>query len=177
MPQQRPPSHRCLTLAAEMRMGGSTWEAIAARLRRSPETVRKWPREYPDLWRLVTSEAERRLATEAEGEAVVVLRQLLGSDDAKIRWHAAKALVRLRVELTRLELRRLAKSADQPTRRGAVPPPAQPPGTVTIEQVAQMLRDKLHRAPDGEPAPADPPAGDRPSPQRESGRSSPPPVT
>src|SRR4051794_20300173 len=33
-----------LATAAEMRAGGSSWEAIAGKVQRSAETVRRWPR-------------------------------------------------------------------------------------------------------------------------------------
>jgi hypothetical protein len=112
MPTQKPPSDRRLVLAAELRIGGATWEAIAARLHRSPETVRKWPLEYPDRWRTALFHAERRLAADAEGESVLALRRLLRSRDDKVCWHAAKALILLRVELARLDLRALAQSAN-----------------------------------------------------------------
>jgi HEAT repeat protein len=108
MSRNKPPSDRRLILAAELRVGGSTWDAVAARLHRSPETVRKWPIEYPDRWKQAVHEAERRLATEAEGEAVLLLRQLLRSKDQKIVWHAAKHLLHLRLELARLDLRAAA---------------------------------------------------------------------
>src|SRR5437868_150009 len=108
MSRQKPPSDRRLIQAAELRTGGATWEAIAARLHRSPETVRKWPLEYPDRWRAALFHAERRLAADAEGEAVLILRNLLRAKDEKIRWHAAKCLIALRIDLARLDLRALA---------------------------------------------------------------------
>jgi hypothetical protein len=140
---RRPPSPHCLTLAAELRIGGSTWEAIAARLRRSPETVRRWPREYPDHWRQATSEAERRLAAEAEAEAVVILRQLLCSADDKLRWHAAKDLIRLRVELARLDLRR-SRAAEKATTSDA----ARRPGANAGEQPARPVVEEFARTAD-----------------------------
>ncbi len=147
MSRRRPPSDRRLALAAELRMGGSTWEAVARRLRRSPETVRKWPLEYADRWRTAVFHAERRLAADAEGEAVLILRQLLRSDSDKIRWHAAKALLNLRVDLNRLDLRAAqSKGPPQATTRDAVVLLAHMLGCYTDEQLAQLVVDEFDRA-------------------------------
>ena len=108
MPNQKPPSDRALVFAVELRAGGSTWESIAKRLHRSPETLRKWPMQYPDRWKAAESEAERRVAAGAEGESVLCLRQLLRSKDEKIIWHAAKSLLGLRLDLLRINLRAIA---------------------------------------------------------------------
>lgn len=114
MARNKPPSDAVLTRAAELRAGGSTWEAVAAKLRRSPETVRKWPTTYPDRWRTVLHHAERRLLTDTGAESVLILRQLLRSKDDKIKWHAAKSLLALRIEFAKLDARAAAAEALPP---------------------------------------------------------------
>ena len=44
-----------------------------------------------------------------------MLRTLLRDGDSKIRWHAAKAIVSMRIELGKLDLRALAHAASGPT--------------------------------------------------------------
>lgn len=141
MPSNRPPSDDCLRLAAELRAGGHTWDAVAARLRRSPETVRRWPAQYPDRWRDATQHAERRLAAYADGESVAILRQLLQSKDERMRWHAARALVLLRLELARLDLRTPAKT----TRPDATDLFARLLGSPTEEQLAELIASEIDR--------------------------------
>lgn len=110
-----PPSDALLADAAELRAGGATWEVVAARLGRAADTVRHWPRAYPDRWRDALFRAERRLAREAGAESVLILRALLRSDDEKVRRIAAQSLVNLWLSLARLDQR--AGLADKP------PPP------------------------------------------------------
>ena len=54
--------------------------------------------------------AERRLFVDTQGEAVLTLRTLLRDKDSKIRWHAAKSLVGMRLELGKLDLRAIASA-------------------------------------------------------------------
>jgi len=105
----KPPSDRQLRLAAEERASGSSWVVVGKRLRRSPKTVRKWPLEFPDRWKAAQTEAERQVAADAEGESVLILRQLFRADDDKTRWNAAKLLLKLRTDLIHLELRAAAQ--------------------------------------------------------------------
>ena len=55
-----PPTDALLTRAAELRAGGLSWEAVAAKLGRAPGHVRRWPDRFPDRWRAAIREAERR---------------------------------------------------------------------------------------------------------------------
>src|SRR5205807_526728 len=102
------PTDRALTFAAQLRAEGSTWPAVGKQLRRSPHTVRKWPQVYPERWKAAQFEAERRVAADAEGESVLILRQLLRAQDHKMRWHAAKSLLDLRLDLARISLKLLS---------------------------------------------------------------------
>jgi hypothetical protein len=82
---------------------GATWEAVGARLHRSPETCRRWPQDYAPRWRALTRAAEDRLFTEAGSEALVVLRRLLRNADPRVCRDPAKFLLGLRVRLRRAE--------------------------------------------------------------------------
>jgi pimeloyl-ACP methyl ester carboxylesterase len=110
--RKKPPSDRQLVQAAELRIQNYNWEAVGRALRRSASAVRRWPLHYPDRWRTAIHHAERRLAIDGEAESVVALRQLLRDDDSAIRWHAAKSLVALRIELAKLDVRLLALHSD-----------------------------------------------------------------
>lgn len=100
-----PPPDDVLLAAVELRIGGCKWEFIAERLHRSAETVRKWPVRYADRWQAAMHRAERRLFVDTQGEAALTLRTLLRDKDSKIRWHAAKSLLGMRLELGKLDLR------------------------------------------------------------------------
>jgi hypothetical protein len=86
---------RLLILAAAQRACGAGWEAIGQLVGRRPETCRRWPRQYPDLWMRLLREADAHATREAAAEAVVVLRQLerFGSTE-KVRRQAAGILAR-----------------------------------------------------------------------------------
>jgi hypothetical protein len=137
MARNKPPSDAVLTRAAELRAEGSTWEAVARKLRRSPETVRKWPAAYPDRWRAVLHHAERRLLTDTGAESVLILRTLLRSEDAKIRWHAAKSLLAVRIEFAKLDAK--AAAADD------APPPPTSDTARLITLVEGLSDDELER--------------------------------
>src|SRR5581483_5616911 len=111
MPSNLPPSDDLLEQAAEARAGGMSWEAVAAKLDRPAETVRKWPAAYPDRWQATARTAERRLVTDAGSESVLVLRNLLRSADDKLRRDAARLLLRLLVEVIKLDARAAGRSA------------------------------------------------------------------
>lgn len=92
-----------LAVAAEMRAGGSGWEVIAARVQRSVETVRRWPARHAAEWKRVFREAEERFAVEAGAEGMLVLRQMLRSEDEKVRRDVARSLLNARLSVRRLE--------------------------------------------------------------------------
>jgi len=135
------PSESVLARAAELRAYGSTWPAVASELDRSVTTVRRWPAMYPERWRVAVHQAERQIAAEAAGESLLILRQLLRSEDPKIRSQAARTLVRLRLELEKLDLRaaaqRVAAPASEAQRLVALLE------SHTDEQLTQMALDEL----------------------------------
>src|SRR4051812_48296644 len=100
----KPPTDDLLVQAAELRAGGAKWEAVAAQLHRAADTVRRWPRQYPDRWDIALRDAERRSVCEAAAESVHVLRTLLRSNDEKVRRDAARSLTDLRLEISKANL-------------------------------------------------------------------------
>lgn len=115
MTAKKPPPDSVLARAAELRAGGSAWEAVAAEVGRAADTVRKWPALYPDRWQAALRDAERRLVAEAGAESVLILRTLLRSKDEKVRRDAAKFLVGLRLELARLDQKASPDTSPHPT--------------------------------------------------------------
>jgi hypothetical protein len=113
MPAKKPPPVSVLARAAELRAEGSAWKYVGEAVGRSPETVRRWPQVFPDLWAAAVRAAQRRVIDDAADEAVCVLRQLIRTDDPKIRHQAAWHLIYQRLELTKAELA-AAAHADPP---------------------------------------------------------------
>ena len=112
---RKPPSDDQLFEAVELRSGGWKWESVAQQLKRSVETVRKWPVRYADRWQAAMSRAEQRLAVDTEAEAVVALRTILRADDIKMRWHAAKTIIGMRIDLGKIDARKVVHAKAGPT--------------------------------------------------------------
>lgn len=145
MPTNTPPPDELLELTAELRAGGLSWEVVAAKVGRSAETVRKWPAAYPDRWKAHLHAAERRLAREAAAESMLILRQLLRSDDEKIRRDAARLLSNLRLEFDKIDQRAAARSPAGATQSDAVRLLAHFLGIYTDEQLTQLVVDEYER--------------------------------
>jgi transposase-like protein len=153
-----PPSDEMLNLVAELRADGKTWEAISKQINREPRTLRRWRIKYRDRWDPIQVRAERHVATEGECESVLVLRVLLRSKDEKTRWHAAKSLIALRLELGKLDLRRSLASPDAKL-SPEIAYLTQLQGCSDAE-LSTMLQDLERRSPAELPAlPADPVVG------------------
>ena len=97
MPSPKPPPKDLLALAAEARAGGAAWDAVATKVGRAADTVRRWPTAYPAAWAAAFRAAERRLLAEATAESVHTLRKQLRSDDEKASRDAARNLIQFRV--------------------------------------------------------------------------------
>jgi len=80
--------------AARLRCEGATWEAVAASVGRSIDTVRHWPLTRPDDWYPALQQAVGECMPECEREAVHVLRQGLREKTAKEKRLASAALLR-----------------------------------------------------------------------------------
>lgn len=79
--------------AAEYRVAGLSWEAIAGKMDRAVQTLKTYPRDYPSFWKEMIEQARQAIAAEAADEAVHVLRNQLRTDDEKIKLDAAKKLI------------------------------------------------------------------------------------
>lgn len=88
-----PPLVRTLmTVAADLRAAGNTWETIALRLKRTVATVRGWPTRYADDWGRLYRAAEHRQLADAALEASLLLRKLLRSQDERVVERVCKFL-------------------------------------------------------------------------------------
>lgn len=83
---------RALERAALLRADGHGWEMVARKLKRKVETVRSWPRLYPDEWYAAYDGYDRPGDDLAAWEARECLRLLARSDDVKVSQAAARCL-------------------------------------------------------------------------------------
>src|SRR5262245_7080142 len=83
---------RALERAALLRADGHGWETVARKLKRKVETVRSWPRLYPDEWYAAYDAHDRVGDDIAAVEARECLRLLVRSEDQKVSAAAARCL-------------------------------------------------------------------------------------
>ena len=100
----KPPSEVRLKLAVHMRRCGSTWRAVGLEVGCSPETVRQWPRNYPQEWQAAVRDDVARSATQADGEVVRTLTLMLKDERKMVRLRAARSLIDLKLTRKRAEL-------------------------------------------------------------------------
>ncbi|MFL5339409.1 MAG: hypothetical protein ACJ8F7_04505 [Gemmataceae bacterium] len=96
----KPPSDHILCLlrrAAELRAAGKSWEAVGGAVHRAPETVRRWPREYPAEWKRCYLVAEASLLAEAAAEALQYMRVMLRSENERSVIAAGQLLLKSRL--------------------------------------------------------------------------------
>jgi hypothetical protein len=98
MPSPQPEVLALMAVAAELRASGLSWETVAERVGRNPRTCRRWLAEYPGVWDRLYRRAELRVLESATAEAVIVLRNLLRSEDEKVRRDAARFLLQMRLQ-------------------------------------------------------------------------------
>src|SRR5688572_4311385 len=99
MKPKHPPPAAVFARVAELRAAGSSWEAVAREVGRAAETLRKWPRYFPDLWRSAFHAAKKTVVDEVAAESVLKLRQQLRSKNEKTVRDAAQKLIQYRVAL------------------------------------------------------------------------------
>ena len=111
----KPPPDSLLVRAAEARAEGNCWKVVAETVKRSEETVRKWPVRYPDRWDAALRVAARRTIDDAAAEGTFVLRNLVrvGEDD-EVRRKAAWHLIYQRLEVAKLEAQAAALAGPPP---------------------------------------------------------------
>ena len=87
--------HDFIALAAEKRVAGETWVAIARAVNRSVRTVQTWPKRFPELWKKHYAKAEATLMKEASSEAMHTLRKLMRSESEPVQQLAAQKILQL----------------------------------------------------------------------------------
>ena len=95
----KPLTPQLLTLiqcAAALRACGVGWECVGREVHRATETVRHWPREYPDAWRRSYLEAEAVCLAEVVAESLFVLQKQLRSLNESTVFKAAQLLFKTR---------------------------------------------------------------------------------
>jgi hypothetical protein len=104
-----------LALAAELRVNGSTWNEVAARVGRSVRCCRRWPLLYPAEWHRCYLRAVRPHQLEAGYEAGVMLRKLGRHEDPRFALPALMALFREHcAALARFEKAEAKQAASEP---------------------------------------------------------------
>jgi hypothetical protein len=89
--------------AAELRAAGTSWPTVATTLQQNVNAIRQWPSIYSTEWTAAHQDAEKRQLAEACAESILILRQLLRSDNDKIRCQSARFLLEQRLALTKLQ--------------------------------------------------------------------------
>src|SRR5262245_17346401 len=83
-----------MTVAAELRSGGASWEAVAARVSRRPATCRQWPGRFRADWEPLYREAQGRRYEEAGNEALALLRRHMRDTEAQTSLRAVELMLR-----------------------------------------------------------------------------------
>lgn len=86
-------TRRVLARAAELRVTGQKWEAVAAALAVPVPTVKSLRQRHPNLWRRLYTAEFAEVYGEAEAKALQTARGLLDSPDARLRLRAAATIL------------------------------------------------------------------------------------
>ena len=73
-----------MTIAAELRSGGMSWENVATHVHRKPATCAKWPSRYRAHWDRLYREAHDKREEDARNEGLTFLRNWMRGKDP--RW-------------------------------------------------------------------------------------------
>ena len=101
-----------LTIAAELRASGHSWEAVAKRVNRKAKTCKAWPRVYAREWQPIYREIQLQRFDQMAQECRDRLRILSRHEDPKIQRDACALMLKHGVPVY--------------GRNGPVPPPAAP---------------------------------------------------
>ncbi len=83
-----------LTIAAELRAVGYSWESIGKRVQRQAKTCSTWPNRFQDEWEPIYRAAQLRRFDETNNEAHGALRGLLHADDDRTRLKSVEIWLR-----------------------------------------------------------------------------------
>src|SRR5690242_7107012 len=111
-PPLTPETDALLLEAAELRAGGSSWDAAARKLGLAADEPRGLARAHRKLYRRYYADAYREVIDDSFAEAVLSLRRQLRSDDEKAARESAGYLAR--VWMTRLRHRRRTGKPAEP---------------------------------------------------------------
>jgi len=84
---------RAVERAIALRATGHTWEQVAQLVRKAIDTVRGWPREYPEFWAARLIAVHQDLDRETIGEARALLRFHMRSEKLKDGRDCARILL------------------------------------------------------------------------------------
>jgi len=87
-------THTLLTVAAELRTAGASWDAVARKVHRKPKTCQKWPSRFRQQWDQLYRSAQQRRFEETSNEAHTLLKHLMRSDDDKLRLRSIEIWLR-----------------------------------------------------------------------------------
>jgi len=105
MHNRKPPPDKLLFRAAEARAAGNSWAAIGLLVGRSQRTVCKWPKTYSERWDAALRAADREAIELAAAHAVVTLKNLLHSENERIRAKVAWRLIYQRLEQWKIDIK------------------------------------------------------------------------
>src|SRR4029077_20945559 len=83
-----------LAVAAEMRSGGASWDAVAEKVKRRPKTCQRWPARFRPQWEPLYRDAQARRYDEAGNEALFLLRKHMRDLDAKTSLRSIELMLR-----------------------------------------------------------------------------------
>jgi hypothetical protein len=84
---------RAVERAIALRATGHTWEQVAKLVHRNIDTVRGWPRKYPEFWFRRLTAADQELDRETIGEARSLLRYHMRTPNLKDGRDCARILL------------------------------------------------------------------------------------
>jgi hypothetical protein len=84
---------RAVERAIALRATGHTWEQVRKLVNRKIETVREWPRKYPEFWFRRLTAAHQELDRETIGEARSLLRYHMRNPNLKDGRDCARILL------------------------------------------------------------------------------------
>ena len=103
-----------IALAAEKRVAGEKWQAVAEAVNRSVRTVQNWPKGHPEVWKKHFAKAEAHLMKDASSEEMHVLRKLMRSKREDVQQLAAQKILQLREARKKTARKQGADAAGSP---------------------------------------------------------------
>lgn len=83
---------RRVSRAAQMRARCASWTAVALAVKSRPEVCSRWPTRYPFEWQHAMQAERQRMYEETNVLALQGMKELLMSNDEKVRLKAAELM-------------------------------------------------------------------------------------